>query len=247
MTVIYEPKGRALEYSPLACNLYLGCVHGCRYCYAPGCVRKTAMQWRREVVVRNGVLAAFEKDCRWLARNRANDEAHRVLFCFLSDPYQPLEATEHVTRRAIEIAMSWRVKVSVLTKGNFETVSPDFELMKNAGVHLGVTLSFSSEAKRKIWEPNASRVSDRVKILKTAHRLGIYTWVSMEPVIDPAEALKVVDKCHDIVDFWKVGKLNHNKAIESQVDWHKFYNDVKGRLERFRCRYYIKEDLQAFA
>ena len=34
MNVIYEPKGRAREYSELACNLYRGCTHGCRYCYA---------------------------------------------------------------------------------------------------------------------------------------------------------------------------------------------------------------------
>ena len=28
-TVIYEPRGRAREYSPLAVNLYRGCSHGC--------------------------------------------------------------------------------------------------------------------------------------------------------------------------------------------------------------------------
>jgi len=38
MAVIYEPKGMALEYAPLACNLYRGCQHGCRYCYAPNCL-----------------------------------------------------------------------------------------------------------------------------------------------------------------------------------------------------------------
>ena len=26
MNVIYEPKGRAREYAPLACNLYMGCT-----------------------------------------------------------------------------------------------------------------------------------------------------------------------------------------------------------------------------
>ena len=27
MPVIYEPSGKAREYSPLACNLYLSCTH----------------------------------------------------------------------------------------------------------------------------------------------------------------------------------------------------------------------------
>ena len=35
MSIIYQPKGKAREYSPLAANLYLGCNHGCKYCYAP--------------------------------------------------------------------------------------------------------------------------------------------------------------------------------------------------------------------
>ena len=28
------------------------------------------------------------------------------------------------------------------------------------------------------------------------------------------------------VDFWKVGKLNHNKAVEQSVDWPKFRDDA---------------------
>ena len=35
MQTIYEPKGKAREYSPLALNLYDGCDHGCKYCYVP--------------------------------------------------------------------------------------------------------------------------------------------------------------------------------------------------------------------
>ena len=35
MSIIYEPSGMAKEYSPYACNLYIGCSHRCKYCYAP--------------------------------------------------------------------------------------------------------------------------------------------------------------------------------------------------------------------
>jgi DNA repair photolyase len=37
MRIIYEPKGRALEYAPLAVNLYRGCSHGCDYPRGWGC------------------------------------------------------------------------------------------------------------------------------------------------------------------------------------------------------------------
>ena len=46
------------------------------------------------------------------------------------------------------------------------------------------------------------------------------------------------------VDFWKVGKLNHNKAVEQSVDWPKFRDDATALLEHYGCNYYIQEGLR---
>lgn len=246
MRVIYKPKGRALEYSPLACNLYMGCTHGCAYCYAPGCVRKTSEVWHNNAEERRNVVELFETDAKWLSENMPDDENRRVLFCFLSDPYQPLESKLHLTHKCLVIAKKYGIKIDILTKGSYARVSKDFQLMKDADVHLGITLSFVNDNIRKLWEPRASTVADRLRILKEAHKLGIYTWVSMEPVIVPEEALSVVDVAHDFVNFWKVGKLNHNKKVEDSVDWARFRDDVTNRLHRFRAKYYIKNDLVSF-
>ena len=244
MKVIYKPKGRALEYSPLACNLYIGCTHGCKYCYAPACIHKTTEDWRNGVYARDGILDSFESDCKYLAQHGLNDEAHRILFCFLSDPYQPLESKLKITHKSLEIAKRWAIKISVLTKGTYQRVKPDLQLMKESDVKLGVTLSFANDALRKQWEPNAASVESRLRLLREAHEMGIYTWVSMEPVIVPSEALGVIEMAHEFVDFWKVGKLNHNREIEGSVDWPGFRSDVTTLLEKNGCQYYIKEDLR---
>ena len=55
---------------------------------------------------------------------------------------------------------------------------------------------------------------------------------------------KQIRKAHDYVDFWKVGKLNHNKTVEQSVDWPKFRDDATALLEHYGCKYYIKEDLR---
>jgi DNA repair photolyase len=242
MNVIYEPKGRAKEYADLACNLYRGCTHGCTYCYAPGCMRTTSAVWHEKGEVRKNVLDLFAKDVKKLS-----GDPRRVLFCFLSDPYQALEGKEHVTRQAIQLAQAHHVKVDILTKGDKELILADLPLMKAAGVHLGITLSFINDASRKEWEPFASSVKDRLAVLKRAHDEGVFTWVSMEPVIKPEEALAVVRAAHPYVNFWKVGKLNHNKAVESLVDWRQFRLDIEALFKELGIsenRYYIKADLR---
>ena len=119
--------------------------------------------------------------------------------------------------------------------------------MKKANTHLGITLSFVNDEKRQEWEPNASSVNDRLAILKSAHKAGIFTWVSLEPVIDPVEALAVIRKAHNYVRFWKVGKLNHMKEYEQTVNWRKFLYDAETLLKKYGANYYIKNDLRVFA
>ena len=55
---------------------------------------------------------------------------------------------------------------------------------------------------------------------------------------------EVIRKAHDYVDFWKVGKLNHNKAVKQSVDWPKSRDGATALLEHCGCKYYIKEDLR---
>ena len=245
MNIIYEPKGRAREYSPLACNLYMGCTHGCKYCYAPSCMHKKPEEWHEAARARgNDVLRLFERDCEKLARERADDENRRVLFCFLSDPYQPLEKELHLTRQGIGIAARHGIKIDILTKGDDSLIEQDLPLMLESQTHLGITLSFINDVSRREWEPMASSVQSRLRILRKAHGMGIYTWVSMEPVIIPDEAVAVIREAHDYVDFWKVGKLNHNKEVEKSVNWLKFREDAIALLESYGSEYYIKEDLR---
>jgi DNA repair photolyase len=127
MNVIYEPKGRAREYSELACNLYRGCTHGCRYCYAPSCMRTTGEKWHEASAPRRNVLQNLEKDAKKL-----HGDKRCILFCFLSDPYQPLERTERLTRQSLEIVVKNGLNSQVLTKGCADLIQEDLGLMREA-------------------------------------------------------------------------------------------------------------------
>jgi DNA repair photolyase len=237
MPAIYRPSGAALEYSPLACNLYRGCGHGCRYCYAPACLRMSALDFHGAPTPRPGVLEQLRRDAVRLPAGSGP-----VLLCFSCDPYQPIEADHHLTRQAIEILGVANMPIRLLTK-NPALALRDLDVMVRYRVDFGVSLVWMNDARRREWEPAAGTVADRLSALVQARAAGLQTWVSIEPVVDPAEALLVIRSISGSVDAIKVGKLNHDPARERKVDWPSFTRQAIALMQAVGQTYYIKRDL----
>lgn len=247
MKAIYEPRGRAAEYAPLACNLYRGCTHGCRYCYVPRCLHASKESFHAEVRERRGVLDAFARDAEKLA-----GDPREILFCFTSDPY-PERCPSSATRWALMRAGLNNLRATVLTKAGKRAMR-DFDILKEHGFTFGTSLVFIDDELRAKYEPHAAPVAERLTALAAAKTAGLRTWVSVEPVVVPAEALRVIALCADIVDHWKIGKLNHGPhldgelaGIEREVDWKRFYVELIGTLQSLNADYYIKADLRKAA
>jgi pyruvate-formate lyase-activating enzyme len=239
MNVIYEPKGQAREYAPLAANLYVGCVHGCRYCFAPGVLRRNRQQFHSAAQPRRGgdVMRLFEADCLKL-----RGSGKRVLLSFATDPYQPVDEELKLTRRAIELLHEHGMFVEVLTKGGMRAVR-DFDLL-GPGDAFATTLTFLDERRSRAWEPNAALPDDRIRAIREAHELGIPTWASLEPVLDRFETLEIIRETAEVVDLFKVGLLNYS-AAPTAVDWGQFGIDVEALLIKLGKAYYIKDGLRA--
>lgn len=236
MSIIYEPKGRAREYAELAANLYSGCAHGCEYCYAPGALRINKTDFRLCVKPRKDCLQQLEKDAAKLA---GTDK--RILLSFSTDPYQPCEEQYGLTRQAIEILHSHNIGVTILTKGGMRAAR-DFDLLGQADT-FGTSLTFTDIAQSMEWEPGAAIPGDRLAAMKLAHEKGIPTWASIEPVIDPAQSLDLIQVAIPFCDYYKVGKLNHHPLAKT-IDWCRFGGMVRNTLEEAGKHFYIKEDLR---
>lgn len=237
--VIYEPKGRAGEYAPLAVNLYRGCGHGCIYCYAPDTLRTDREEFKN-AEPRKDIITRLQKD---LPKAVADGAKGNVLLCFTCDPYQPINDIHQLTRHAIIILHGHGFNITILTKGGMRAF-PDFDLYQ-PGDEFATTLTFLDEAKSRKWEPYAALPYDRINIIKKAYAMGIKTWVSLEPVIEPIETLEIIHRTHDFVDLYKVGTLNNHPYADT-IDWPKFAKDAIAILEGYRCQYYIKKDLRRF-
>jgi DNA repair photolyase len=235
---IYEPRGAAAEYAPLACNLYRGCGHGCKYCYAPACLRVGREEFAKPAP-RPGILTALAKDAEKL---RAAGDKRAVLLCFTCDPYQPIEVECQLTRQAIEILGQAGLAIRALTKAPCLAMR-DLDLMRQYHVEFGVSLVWHDDDRRKEWEPHAESVYERKLALREAAAAGLSTWVSMEPVIYPAEALAVLREIAGKVGIVKIGKINHDKAREAAVDWRQFTQRATDICQAVGQAYYIKNDL----
>jgi DNA repair photolyase len=174
-------------------------------------------------------------------------DQREILLSFATDPYTPLEMNSGLTRQALEILINNDLRFTVLTKGGTRACR-DFDLMeKYDKCSFGSTLVFTSQSDADYWEPCAAPLADRIEAIQIAHNKGMRTWVSLEPVIDPSQAIALVEQLHPVVDHWKIGKINHNKEAVSKVDWIGFRCEIVQLLDSLGADYYLKASLKDFA
>jgi len=241
MSTIYEPSGKAREYSPLACNMYIGCNHGCKYCYAPS-IRKTTREKYKETYLRRNILHEIEKDCK-----KYYNTDKQVLLSFMSDPYNSLDSKLRMTRETLKIFLKHKIPTAILTKS--KDILNDIDVIKKfeSSIQCGMTLTFDNDNDSKGWEPEASLPQERINVLKTLKQNNVKTWASFEPVIRPEQSLNMIKKTLKYVDVYKIGKINNYAGLDKAIDWNDFLNKVIILLRNANKPFYVKYDLRQSA
>jgi DNA repair photolyase len=240
--LIYEPKGKAREYSPLALNIYNGCDHGCTYCYVPEFKKFNKKYKHSEVSMRPNFLEILRQEAK---KHYESDKP--VLLSFTCDPYCKANDELQITRQTLEILLENKIPVSILTKGGLRALQ-DIEIFKKFKDHIqvGATLTFDNDNDSLKYEPNAALPHERIKMLKILNANNIKTWVSIEPVIFPEQSVKLIEKTLNFVDHYKIGKLNHHPEIEKDINWYEFLLYIVVLLVKNDKDFYIKKDLAKF-
>ena len=238
MITIYEPRGRAREYSPLALNIYNKCDHHCKYCYVPVIQKKWGnVSINIEPFPRRNLLENLRRDAKRYSFGA------QVLLCFSGDPYCRAEEKYKITRNVLTTLLENNVTTAILTKGGKRCLR-DLDLFKEfKAIKVGATLTFTRYEDSKKWEKDASLPEDRFKTLEKLKKIGIMTWVSLEPVIDPEQTLKIIDRTHSFVDQYKVGKLNY---FDNNTNWGNFAIRAISKLNKYGKKFYIKNDLAEY-
>jgi DNA repair photolyase len=196
-------KSQIYDY---ALNAYVGCQHNCVYCYARFMKRFTGHRepWGEFVDVK---INAVELLAREVKKKKKGD----VWISGVCDAYQPLEKKYRLTRGCLEILVENGWPFTVQTKSPL--VLRDLELLKKAAnCEVGFTITTADERMRRIFEPGAPPVAERVEALATLHAAGIKTFVMIAPLLPGAEGLVALLKGK--VDSVLIDRLNYHYA-----DW----------------------------
>lgn len=244
MSIIYKPCGMAREYSPYALNIYIGCSHRCKYCYAPHTLQKSTENYFGKPEPRKNILQLLERD---LQKNKYTEQ---VLLSFVGDCYCDSADNGETVREVLKLLNHYKVPVAILSKGG-KRMLRDLDIFKQFGdrITVGTTLTFFDEKKSQEWEPFASTPKERLETLKILHDNGIKTFASLEPTIEPEESLKLIQKTleQNSVDHYKIGKINNYKSADKWQDWEKYLQDCLLLLRPTNKQVYYKLCLRKLA
>jgi DNA repair photolyase len=167
---------------------YVGCLVGCRFCYA-----QTSVGGLRSLLGRREVPWGSYVDVRRnaadvLARELADPRrvVRPLKFCpIVSDPYQAVERTERITRACLEtIARADRVWPTLLLTRSRAIVEDLERIRALSRAWVGVSLPTVDDAVRRHFEPRAASVSERLEVLRTFRDAGVSTFVVVQPLFE---------------------------------------------------------------
>ncbi|MBC8049765.1 MAG: PA0069 family radical SAM protein [Chitinophagales bacterium] len=165
-------------------NAYRGCEHGCIYCYA------------RPTHSYLGFSAGLDFETKLIAKTNAAEQLERelakpgyvvkpIMLGSNTDPYQPIEREQTLTRRLLQVFDRTSHPVGIVTKSAL--VLRDLDLLSSLAsrgltkVALSITTLDHRLARR--MEPRASTPMKRVDALSRLSEAGVPTVIMTAPII----------------------------------------------------------------
>lgn len=208
-------------------NPYQGCEHGCTYCYARNTHEfwgfSAGLDFERKIIVKKDAPQLFKKFL-----NRKGWDAQTISLSGNTDCYQPAERKFKLTRKLLEIALSYNQPIGMITKNSLIIRDLDIlkELAKNNLCMVYLSINSLNEKLRLAMEPRTATARQRLKTLETLAKAGIPTGVMVAPLIpglsdhELPNILKSVADAGAVKAGYTIVRLNGSIALIFQ-DWLK--------------------------
>jgi len=188
-------------------NPYVGCEHGCRYCYATFMKRFTGHMepWGEFVDVKVNAPEVLRRQLRRAQRGS-------LLIGTVTDPYQPAEKHYRITRGCLEALLERQFPINILTRSSL--VIRDVDLFRQfEDISVGLSVTTDREEIKKIFEPNSPSIKSRIEALKAFHEKGVSTYAFIGPML-PLNPEKLFEMLAGIVDEVLIDRLNYSNKVK---------------------------------
>lgn len=158
-------------------NLYRGCCHGCIYCDSRSeCYRVENFDTVR---AKENALEVLRDELRRKVRKGIIGTGA------MSDPYNPFERKELLTRHSLELINVYEFGITVITKSPL--IIRDIDVYKDISEHSPVlckmTITTADDELCRLIEPNVAPASERFEALAKMSESGLFTGITLMPVL----------------------------------------------------------------
>ncbi len=199
-------------------NPYVGCGHGCKYCYARFMAKWShyhkAAKWGTFVEAKANIAGILHEELR---RKKKRGAAFLSSVC---DPYQPVEARYGLTRACLELLRQFGWGIEILTRSPL--VTRDIDLFRSMpDVSVGLSIPTEDDRVREITEPHAPSITSRIGALKHLHEAGVGTWAFIAPML-PLNPGLLYEAIIPYVNYILIDRLNYPKQVEPLFSHNKW-------------------------
>jgi len=176
-TIVQKSPNKNWFGSSYNMNIYRGCSHGCIYCDSRSdCYRIEDFDTVR---AKANALSIIRRDLK------SKREKGVIATGSMSDPYNPHEKTEMLTRGALEIIDELGFGVAIATKSSL--VVRDIDILKRISRHspiiVKITITAAEDELSKKIEPFVCPSGERFEALKALSENGIFAGILLMPVL----------------------------------------------------------------
>ena len=197
-----------LPDSDYVINPYVGCSHGCKYCYASFMKRFTGHKenW--------GDFIDIKKCNKKIDLKKIKGK--NVFLSSVTDCYNQYEEKYELTRKILEQLVNADCNLSISTKSKL--ILRDIDLLKKIK-KLSVSFSINTlDESFKNDMDKASSIKERLEALKELHDNGIYTVLFMSPIFpEITEWKEIIEKSKDYVNEYWFENLNLRGTYKEEI------------------------------
>ncbi|MGB3405692.1 MAG: radical SAM protein [Microcoleaceae cyanobacterium] len=182
-------------------NPYRGCQYGCSYCYAAAFSPNSKMRqdWGNWVIVKQNAVELLEKELkRW--HKKYPDQSPKIYMSSVTDPYQPIESKEQITRQLLAVLVEYQPQLVIQTRSPM--IVRDLDLLQQfKQLRINMSIPTGSERVKRDFEPQSPSIKSRFNAMgKLKYNLPfnaesqVYFTITVTPLLPifPEDAAKFI-------------------------------------------------------